>query len=85
MTYQILGAVSEFETALRKDRQREGIDAAKAKGAFKGRPVSLDASEVAKLKADGLTPTAIGKKLGIARSSVYRILNDAEPATAGNP
>jgi DNA invertase Pin-like site-specific DNA recombinase len=32
MTYQILGAVEEFETSIRKARQREGIDAALAKG-----------------------------------------------------
>lgn len=76
MTYQILGAVAEFETAIRAARQKEGIEAAVERGAFKGRPVSLDASKVAKLKADGLTPTAIGKKLGIARSSVYRLLAD---------
>ena len=81
MTYQILGAVAEFETAIRSARQREGIDAALAKGAdspFKGRPVSLDANKVAKLKAEGQTPTAIAKRLGIARSSVYRLLDPKE-------
>lgn len=79
MTYQILGAVAEFETAIRKARQREGIDAALAKGAdspFKGRPPSISAAEVQRLRRDGLTPTAIGKKLGIARSSVYRLMGE---------
>jgi DNA invertase Pin-like site-specific DNA recombinase len=62
---------------LRKDRQREGIDAALAKGAyspFQGRPTTIDADRIKLLRADGLTPTAIGRKLGIARSSVYRHL-----------
>lgn len=80
MTYQILGAVAEFETAIRSARQREGIDAALGKGdasPFKGRPASIEADKVAQLKADGLTPTAIAKKLGIARSSVYRYLTEA--------
>lgn len=80
MTYQILGAVAEFETAIRSARQREGIDAALAKGdasPFKGRPASLDAAKVAQLAAENLTPTAIAKKLGIARSSVYRLLKEA--------
>lgn len=79
--FTILGAFGEFEADIRKERQREGIDAALAKGEaspFKGRPASIDSDNVAKLKAEGLTPTKIAAKLGIARSSVYRYLNDAE-------
>ena len=81
--FTILGAFGEFEADIRKDRQREGIDAALAKGdasPFKGRPVSIDADTVKRLKKEGLTPTAIGKKLGIARSSVYRVLEDQKSA-----
>ena len=76
--FTMLGAISEFETELRKDRQREGIDAALAKGAdspFKGRPVTIDAFRVLSLRQQGMTPTAIAKELGIARSSVYRYLS----------
>jgi DNA invertase Pin-like site-specific DNA recombinase len=79
--FTILSAFGEFETDLRKARQREGIDAALAKGdasPFKGRPATIEADSVAKLKAAGLTPTQIAKKLRIARSSVYRYLTDAE-------
>ncbi|MDB5659720.1 MAG: recombinase family protein [Cypionkella sp.] len=83
MTYQILGAVAEFETAIRKARQRDGIDAAVAKGdasPFKGRPASIDAAKVARMKEDGQTPSAIAKALGIARSSVYRMLDQSAGA-----
>ncbi|UOA14037.1 recombinase family protein [Sulfitobacter dubius] len=76
--FNMLGAIGEFETELRKARQREGIDAALAKGAdspFKGRPVTIDADRVASLREQGMTPTAIAKELGIARSSVYRYLS----------
>ena len=77
--FTILGAFGEFEASIRAERQREGIAAALAKGndsPFKGRPPSIDAATVSKLCKEGLTPTAIAKKLGIARSSVYRYLNN---------
>ncbi len=77
MFFTMLSAVAEFETEIRKARQREGIDAALAKGAdspFKGRPATIDAEKVAGLHQQGKTPTAIAKELGIARSSVYRYL-----------
>jgi DNA invertase Pin-like site-specific DNA recombinase len=71
----MLGVFSEFETNLRRERQREGIDAAIAKGdVYKGRPATIEAAEIAKLKAEGLGATAIAKRLGIGRASVYRIL-----------
>ncbi|GAA6198697.1 recombinase family protein [Pseudophaeobacter arcticus] len=80
MFFTMLSAVAEFETEIRKARQREGIDAALAKGAdspFKGRPATIDSEKVAGLREKGLTPTAIAKELGIARSSVYRYLQSA--------
>lgn len=77
--FTMLGAISEFETEIRKERQREGINAALAMGEdspFKGRPATIEADQVAKLKEQGLTPSAIAKKLGIHRSSVYRLLKN---------
>ena len=79
--FTILGAFGEFEASIRAERQREGIDAALEKGdasPFKGRPASLDVDKMTKLKTEGLAPTAIAKKLGIARSSVYRLLDPKE-------
>ena len=75
--FSVLSAISTFETEIRKSRQREGIDAALAKGPdspFKGRPVTIDAEAVSLLWLQGHSPTYIAKKLGIARSSVYRHL-----------
>lgn len=51
---QMLGVFAEFETNLRRERQLEGIAAAKARGVYKGRPPTIDADQVAKLKAEGL-------------------------------
>jgi DNA invertase Pin-like site-specific DNA recombinase len=71
----MLGVFAEFETNLRRERQLEGIRAAKAKGVYKGRKPSIDPAEVRRLReAEGLGPSAIAKRLGIGRASVYRVL-----------
>ena len=74
----MLGVFAEFETNLRRERQMEGIAAAKAKGVYKGRPATIDPAEIRRLhKEDRLGPAAIARRLGIARSSVYRVLPEA--------
>jgi DNA invertase Pin-like site-specific DNA recombinase len=71
----MLGVFAEFETNLRRERQLEGIRAAKAKGIYKGRKPSIDPAEVRRLReAEGLGPSAIARRLGIGRASVYRVL-----------
>jgi DNA invertase Pin-like site-specific DNA recombinase len=71
----MLAAFAEFETDLRKERQREGIDKAKAKGdVYKGRPKTIDEAAIRELADQGLQKTEIAKRLGINRASVYRAL-----------
>ncbi|MDP1548358.1 MAG: recombinase family protein [Anaerolineales bacterium] len=75
---QLLGAVSQFERALIKERQREGIAIAKSKKLYKGRKPALDETAVAKLQqmvAEGVSKVEIAKTLGISRASVYVYLN----------
>ena len=69
----ILGAFAEFETSIRAERQRDGIAKAKAQGKYRGRKASIDPDQIAALKAEGLGATAIAKKLGIGRASIYRV------------
>ena len=69
----MLGVFAEFESDLRRERQLEGIAKAKAAGKYKGRPATLDAAQIIRLRAEGLGATAIASKLGVARSSVYRV------------
>jgi DNA invertase Pin-like site-specific DNA recombinase len=69
----MLGVFAEFETNLRRERQMEGIAAAKAKGVYKGRPAKINPQDIATRKAKGMGASAIAKELGIARASVYRI------------
>jgi DNA invertase Pin-like site-specific DNA recombinase len=82
----MLGVFAEFETNLRRERQLEGIRAAKARGVYKGRKPSIDPAEVRRLReAEGLGPSAIARRLGIGRTSVYRVLGGEEGGDAIAP
>lgn len=58
------------------ERQREGIAKAKAEGKYKGRKptVAVQAGQIRALHAAGDKPAHIARRLGVARSSVYRML-----------
>jgi DNA invertase Pin-like site-specific DNA recombinase len=75
----ILAGVAAWEREIMLERQREGIAKAKAEGKYKGRPTSIDATEI-KVLAATMGPAAIAKHLRIARSSVYRLLGDGAVA-----
>lgn len=75
----------EFETNLPKERQLEGIAKTKEAGVYKGRPASIDAAQVRQLKAEGLGPSEIAKRLGIGRASVYRVLAEGPTAFCRAP
>lgn len=74
----MLGVFAEFETNLRKERQMEGVAKAKKAGLYTGRKPVIDTAAVLALKAEGLGGSAIARKLRIARTSVYRVLERAE-------
>lgn len=73
----MLGAVAEFERSLIRERQREGITKAKARGAYKGRKPSLNPAQIADLRngaEKGVPKTVLARDYGISRESVYRYL-----------
>lgn len=72
----MLGVFAEFETNLRRERQMEGIAQAKARGVYKGRPPTVDKEAVKALAMKGVGPTEIGRRLGIARWTVYKAIKD---------
>src|SRR3954449_4042919 len=77
----MLGVFAEFETNLRRERQLEGIKAAKARGVYRGRKPTIDAAEVRRLREqEKLGPAIIAKRLGIGRASVYRVLGKQLPS-----
>jgi DNA invertase Pin-like site-specific DNA recombinase len=69
----VLASFAEFELDIRAERQRDGIAKAKAAGKYLGRKASIDPAQIAALKAEGHGPSAIARKLGIGRASVYRV------------
>jgi DNA invertase Pin-like site-specific DNA recombinase len=71
---QMMGAFAEFERNIIRKRQADGIAKAKARGAYKGRPKTVDDAKVRKLKEAGMGATAIAKELGIGRATVYKSL-----------
>lgn len=77
----MLGVFAEFETNLWRERQMEGIAAAKARGAYTGRKPRIDSVVVRRLhEEEKLGPAAIARQLGIGRASVYRVLGKTQAA-----
>ena len=72
----MMGALAQFEREMLLERQREGIQRAKAEGKFKGRkPTAREKQpEIQRMHSEGIKPDAIASELGISRMSVYRYL-----------
>ena len=70
----MLGVFAEFETNLRRERQTEGIEAAKARGVYKGGKARIDPDAVRTLVAEGMKPAHIARQLGISRGTVYKFI-----------
>ncbi len=73
----VMGAFSEFERSLIKERQREGITLAKDRGVYKGRKPSLSDERVAEVRqrvADGECKAALAREYRISRETLYQYL-----------
>jgi len=76
----VFSSFAEFENDLRRERQMLGIARAKAEGQLTGRPKTItdDVAERAKeLIAAGSPKARVAKELGIHRSSLYRVIGQA--------
>lgn len=83
----VMGAFAEFERSLIKERQREGIAAAKARGAYAGRKPTLSAEMaadlIAKDKANGhKNRAALAREYGISRETLYQYLKAGDTSVA---
>ena len=73
----VMGAFAEFERALIRERQREGIALAKQRGAYRGRKKSLSEPQIVELKrriADGEQKATVARDFGISRETLYQYL-----------
>ena len=73
----VMGAFAEFERALIRERQREGIAPAKQRGAYRGRKKALSPERVNELRqrADaGEQKAKLAREFGISRETLYQYL-----------
>ena len=70
--FDMLGVFAEFETNLRRERQAEGIAAAKRRGVYRGRAPKIDIDAIQSKLADGRSPTEIAREMGVSRGTVYK-------------
>ncbi|WP_223564811.1 recombinase family protein [Agrobacterium tumefaciens] len=70
----VLGMVAQMERRFIKERQREGIERAKASGVYKGGSARLDYGHIKHLDAQGISRSAIASAVGCSRMQVYRVL-----------
>lgn len=75
----LLGAFSQFEADLIRDRVRAGLMAARAKGRRLGRPRSISAGDVHRLRRDGLSIREIASRLKVSKSAVHKTLLNPVP------
>ncbi len=74
----ILGALSQFEVSLLRERQMEGINLARAQGRYPGRPKTLSDEQEEEIKAllnDRYAVSFIAKKFNVSRPIIYDIKN----------
>jgi DNA invertase Pin-like site-specific DNA recombinase len=78
LMFTMLSAFAQFERSLIKERQREGIALAKAKGTvYKGRKPALNTERIAQLReqaAAGEKRTKLAKEFGISRETLYQYI-----------
>ena len=75
----VMGAFAEFERALIRERQREGIALAKQRGAYRGRKKSLNSEKIEELKrriAAGEQKAKLAREFGISRETLYQYLRE---------
>ena len=73
----VMGAFAEFERALIRERQREGIALAKQRGAYRGRKKSLLPHQLAALRqraSQGEQKSKLAREFSISRETLYQYL-----------
>lgn len=76
----MLAVFAEFETNLRKERQLEGIAKAKAAGVYRGGKVRLDHAAIRAAVEAKVPITAVARRFGCSRQTVYEAMKDQEAA-----
>jgi DNA invertase Pin-like site-specific DNA recombinase len=76
----LLATLAKQEAIRVSERTVAGLERARSQGRVGGRPrASVDAAEVARLHQAGRSLGAIGQELGVGKSTVHRLLQQAHP------
>ena len=82
LLFNMLGAIAQFETELRAERQKDGIQKAKERGVQFGKRKKLGPEQIAELqqrRQEGVLIKTLMKEYDLSKSSVYRYLNETSP------
>ena len=77
----MLGAIAQFETELRAERQMDGILKAKERAVQFGRKKSLTPAQIAELqerRQQGVLIKTLMKEYQLSKATVYRYLHDTD-------
>jgi DNA invertase Pin-like site-specific DNA recombinase len=83
LLFNMLGAIAQFETELRAERQKDGIQKAKERGVKFGKRKKLSPPQIAELqnrRGQGILIKTLMKDYNLSKSSVYRYLNETDPS-----
>lgn len=84
LVFNMLGAIGQFETEIRAERQMDGIKKARERGVSFGRKKKLSTNDVAALRhkrADGALIKTLMTDYNLSKASIYRYLSTTEDAT----
>lgn len=74
VVFAVVAAMAEFEREILRERVRAGMARARERGVRLGRPLTLDAREILRLRRDGLSVRAIARSVGAPASTVADLL-----------
>jgi len=75
----LLGSVAQFERSMIKERQREGIEKAKAAGVYTGRVKTIDDEAIREaMNAPGASYRKVAKALNVSLSTVQRAMKSTQ-------
>jgi len=75
----LLGSVAQFERSMIRERQREGIEKAKAAGVYTGRVKTIDDEAIREaMNAPGASYRKVAKALNVSLSTVQRAVKSTQ-------
>lgn len=84
LLFGIMGVIAEYERDMIKQRTREGIDVAKAKGKYQGRKqgsITLKGEPLARFKEFyklGMKKSRLAKEFNVTRATIYRWIKELQ-------